>query len=174
MCSAVGTLLTADWGIVLGRRCRRGRRAGRRLGQAAVGDDALNRIGQQRHFAVVPEDGYILGGAGWLEAGQARMGGPSWADPEAYVANSPVYRADRIRTPVLIVHGDLDPVSAETMFANLYQLGREAGLLTFWGEGHVLMSPANIRELHERLLAWLDRYMAASGEPSLPVADPDL
>lgn len=133
---------------------------------------AANRA--TRHFAVVPEDGYILGGAGWLEAGQARMGGPSWADPEAYVANSPVYRADRIRTPVLIVHGDLDPVSAETMFANLYQLGREAGLLTFWGEGHVLMSPANIRELHERLLAWLDRYMAASGEPSLPVADPDL
>ncbi|MFC5345534.1 alpha/beta hydrolase family protein [Brevundimonas staleyi] len=112
-----------------------------------------------RHFAAVPEDGYLLGRAGWLEGGQGRMGGPAWSDPAAYVANSPLYLVDRIRTPIMLIEGELDPVGADPMFAGLYQRGVEAAYLHFWGEEHILASPANIRALHDHVLAWLDRHL---------------
>jgi dipeptidyl aminopeptidase/acylaminoacyl peptidase len=124
-----------------------------------------------RHFAAVPEDGYLLGRAGWLEGGQGRMGGPAWSDPAAYVANSPLYRVDRIRTPIMLIEGELDPAGADPMFASLYQRGVEAAYLHFWGEEHILASPANIRALHEHVLAWLDRHLAAEARASDGEAD---
>ena len=45
----------------------------------------------------------------WSEKGQGRMGQPPWSDLRRYLDNSPYYRADRIRTPLLIIHGREDP-----------------------------------------------------------------
>lgn len=112
------------------------------------------------HAAANPADGiWINGAAGWLETGQGGLGKLPWADPAAYVAASPLYSADRIRTPVLIIQGDQDPVSAEAMFGALYRLNRDAALLTYWGEGHNLASPANIVDLHRRVIQFLDDHM---------------
>jgi dipeptidyl aminopeptidase/acylaminoacyl peptidase len=97
--------------------------------------------------------------AGWAESGQGAIGASLPARPEAYVENSPIYLADRIRTPVLLIEGDLDPAGGDVLFGALYRLGREADLVTYAGEGHVFVSPANLRDLHARILAWLDRYL---------------
>lgn len=130
------------------------------VASAALADLATS-LKDTRHAAVRPQDGvWIIGSAGWLETGQGGLGAPPWVNPSAYVAGSPIYHADRLEAPVLLIHGDLDPVSAETMFGALYRLNREAGLLTYWGEGHNLASPANIVDLHRRVLQFLDERLA--------------
>ncbi len=95
----------------------------------------------------------------WAETGQGRMGVPPWVDPARYVANSPVYRAGKIDTPMLIAAADKDvsPLEqAEQMFSALARQGKDAELLTYWGEGHVLGSPGNIRDFYRRIFDWLD------------------
>lgn len=113
-----------------------------------------------------PEYGLsIMNWAGWSETGQAGLGGPPWRWPERYVANSPVYHADRIHTPMLIIGGDRDitPIQqAEELFSALYRQGKDADLLTYWAEGHVISSPDNVRELYTRIFAWLDEHLATS------------
>lgn len=110
-------------------------------------------------------------GVGWFETGQGEMGVPPWQDPIAYVRASPAYALDRIRTPLLLIGGDQDFVSvesAERTFLALARLGRDVTLLRYWGEGHDLASPANIRDYYRRLFAFLDRSLATAGAPEAP------
>lgn len=115
---------------------------------------------------------YAASAHGWLETGQGRMGAPPWADPEAYLRASPFYNTDAIRTPLMLVWADLDPHAAEILFSALWRLDRTAALVTYFGEGHALTSPANVRDLHARTLDWFDRHMAPRAEPVGPPADP--
>lgn len=119
--------------------------------------------------AVAPELGLsIRSTAGLVETGQFGLGGPPWSSPQAYVANSPLFAADRIQAPVLLVTADRDyvaPGQAEEMFSALYRQGKDAVLLTYRGEGHVLASPGNIRDYYAMIWAWLDRVMATVKAP---------
>lgn len=111
---------------------------------------------------VVPLDLGLSYGAMWLEGGQGRMGSAPWQDPERYIRNSPLFHADKIETPVLMIHGDSDLVNVsetEQMFNALHRQGKEAQFLRYWGEGHQLRSPANIKDMWERIFVWLDRYL---------------
>ena len=45
------------------------------------------------------------------------------------------------------------------------------GLLTYWGEGHNLASPANIVDLHRRVIDWLGERLAPR-EAFAPAANP--
>ena len=115
---------------------------------------------------VAPEDGLSINATtGWVERGQARLGGTPGADPQTYVRNSPIFAADRIRTPMLLLQGDKDvaPLSqAEEMFSSLYRQNKDAVLVTYWGEGHVVTSPANVRDLYARIFAWFDEHLEAT------------
>ena len=98
----------------------------------------------------------------WHEAGQGRMGAPPWQMPQRYLRNSPFLLADRIATPLLLIQGDMDYVplgESEQMFMALYRLGRNVTLLRYWGESHVLASPANIRDQYGRIFGWLSRTL---------------
>ena len=96
--------------------------------------------------------------AGWAEASQGAMGGPPWTDPDRYVRNSPLFQADHIRTPILIMHGDRDMGlgQAESLFTALWRQNKDVRFLTWWGEGHTLESAANIREMYRQILLWLE------------------
>lgn len=97
-----------------------------------------------------------------LESGQDRMGGPPSQDLERYLRNSPITQAGRVTTPVLIVQGDLDYVpiqQGEEFFTALYRQNKPADFVRYWGEGHVLESPANIEDVWKRIFAWLERYL---------------
>lgn len=124
--------------------------------------DLFSAWGQVRGNGVRtrPEDGFAFNSAsGYLETGQMRVGVPPWAAPERYIRNSPLLRADKITAPVLLAYGDQDLYSftqGEEMFSALYRQGKDAKLLTFWGEGHVVLAPGNIRRLYAEGLAWLD------------------
>lgn len=102
-------------------------------------------------------------GAWWSEASQGRMGMHPWHDPMRYLRNSPFFALDRIETPLLIVHSDLDfiPIAhAEQMFAGLYRLGKTSRFVRYFGERHVVQSPPNVRDLWRQMYRWLDKYLA--------------
>ncbi len=102
----------------------------------------------------------------WSEKGQGRMGQPPWSDLRRYIDNSPYCRADRIHTPILLIHGREDagcPVSeAEKMFVALKRLGRAAQLAVYEGQGHVVseweVKPAV--DAADRALDFLKRHLA--------------
>jgi dipeptidyl aminopeptidase/acylaminoacyl peptidase len=91
------------------------------------------------------------------------LGGPPWADMARYVRNSPLTYLDRVTTPLLIVHGDMDgaPIQqGEQAFVGLYRLGKRARFVRYWGEGHVIGSAANVRHLWAQIFEWLDTNLA--------------
>ncbi len=95
------------------------------------------------------------------ETSQQRMGNPPWKDWGRYLRNSPIFYADRVETPLLIVHGDMDvfPIQqAEEFFTALFRQNKRARFIRYWGEGHVLSSPANIRDVWTQIYAWLDEF----------------
>lgn len=117
--------------------------------------------------------------AGAAEQGQAKLAGPPWTDPIAYAVASPMLGAPCIRAPVLLITADRDYVPAtqsEAMFAALHRLGKRARLITYWGEGHGMTSPANLRDLHGQIFRWLDETLgeteASRPQTTLPGSDP--
>jgi dipeptidyl aminopeptidase/acylaminoacyl peptidase len=105
-----------------------------------------------------------------LESTQIHLGAPPWKDLGRYLRNSPITYVDRVRTPVLIVQGDMDYVpmqQGEEFFTSLYRQGKRARFVRYWGEGHVLQSPANIRDMWSRIFAWLEEFSPHhNGNPS--------
>lgn len=74
------------------------------------------------------------------EKAQSRIGGSLWEYPERYIANSPVFFADRINTPLLIEHGDEDEAVPFQQGVELYmamrRLGKVCYFLQYRGEPH--------------------------------------
>jgi dipeptidyl aminopeptidase/acylaminoacyl peptidase len=103
-------------------------------------------------------------GIGWTgENVQQRPGVQTpWSDLGLYMRNSPIFYAERINTPLLIVHSDQDdnvPMSnSEEMFSAMVQLKKRASYVRYWGEGHAIESPANQSDLWQRRLAWFDEF----------------
>lgn len=86
-------------------------------------------------------------------------------DPEIYYRNSPVFLAPDIDAPVLLMHSDLDSFDMaqfDEMFGALKRAGKDARYVRYWGEGHGPSSPANIRDMWARMLAFLDEYGAGA------------
>ena len=93
------------------------------------------------------------------ERGQLRMRVPPWQDPERYRQNSPIFSIENIQDPLLLIHGDLDYVpiaQSEAMFTSMARAKKPVQLLRYWGEGHTISSPANIRDAWGHVFRWLE------------------
>ena len=111
--------------------------------------------------------------AGWAEQSQGAMGGPPWSDPDRYVRNSPLFNADRIRSPILIMHGDRDMglSQAEALYSALWRQNKDVRFVTWWGEGHTVESAANLREMYRQILTWLQETTGPD-QPAPPTSAP--
>ena len=106
-----------------------------------------------------PQDNLFM--AALMESAQTGMGNPPWKDLGRYLRNSPIFTVDRVKTPLLIIQGDLDYVAVqqgEEFFVSLYRQAKRARFVRYWGEGHVLESPANIRDMWRQIYEWLDEF----------------
>lgn len=86
--------------------------------------------------------------------------GPPSADPEPYIRRSPVFAADRIQAPLMLLHCEYSSVpmtQSEEMFTTLCRLGKEVEFVRYWGDDNGFLSPANIRDAWARIFGWLNR-----------------
>jgi dipeptidyl aminopeptidase/acylaminoacyl peptidase len=94
------------------------------------------------------------------------IGAHAWEQPEAYRQISPLTYADRITTPLLVIHSENDlrcPISqAEQLFTMLRSLEREVEFVRFPAESHELSrsgSPTHRVMRFEIILEWLGRHL---------------
>lgn len=89
------------------------------------------------------------------------------ADRQALDRESPVMMADRIRVPVLLVHGGRDKTAvvehAEKMRAALTQVGRPPEWMLAPAEGHGFYTTKNRTEFYQRLEAFLAKHLDNGG-----------
>jgi dipeptidyl aminopeptidase/acylaminoacyl peptidase len=119
--------------------------------------------GDSRHGdTFAPEPGQVLRML-QFEKGLMGLAGPPWIERQRYDANSPLLRADKIQTPLMLVHGELDDIpiqQAEELFTALHRQDKRAVLVRYAGEGHTISARANVLDLWTRLEAWLAETMA--------------
>jgi len=118
--------------------------------------------GQYRHGdAGPPQKGQVLRML-QMEKGLFGLGGPPWEQSDAYRAGSPLLGADKVQTPLMLVHGDLDfiPIQqAEEFFTALYRQDKRAVLLRYEGEWHTIANRVNVLDLWRRIGQWLSETM---------------
>ncbi|MFE3520941.1 prolyl oligopeptidase family serine peptidase [Streptomyces sp. NPDC059161] len=92
-----------------------------------------------------------------------RIFGDPLTRPERHEENSPSFAADRIRTPMLVVHGAKDyrvPVGqGMALFQELQRREVPAKFLYFPDEGHWILTPAHARLWYSALLNFLDHHV---------------
>jgi dipeptidyl aminopeptidase/acylaminoacyl peptidase len=94
----------------------------------------------------------------------ASPGSFPWSDRDIYVDRSPLYNADKINTPLLILHGGSDsnvpPIESEQMFKALKLLNKDVYYAEFAGEEHGIATKfKNYIEHREMMLEWFDKYL---------------
>ena len=101
------------------------------------------------------------------ECGQSRIGRNLWEAPELYVANSPLFKADRVNTPLLIMHNDEDGAvpwyQGIEYFMALRRLGKPVWRLQYNGEAHNIRARKNRKDITHRLQEFFDHYL--KGDP---------
>jgi dipeptidyl aminopeptidase/acylaminoacyl peptidase len=96
--------------------------------------------------------------------------GRPWEVPERYFANSPLYMMKGVTIPTMFVVGDgaeyggSNASPYEYMYTALKQQGIETQMLVYKKEGHVVFKPANVRDLTNRIVKWVDDHLAGRGE----------
>ena len=93
---------------------------------------------------------------------EQEMGDP-YVDGSRFEEHSPHAAVGEIKTPMLVIHGELDarvPISeALRLWTDLHRHGVEAKFLYYPDENHWVLKPQNSRVWYETVLAFLDRYV---------------
>jgi dipeptidyl aminopeptidase/acylaminoacyl peptidase len=102
------------------------------------------------------------GATDWGTTMEAEFGDP-YRDPGPWDAASPDAHVGNIRTPMLVIHGELDhrvPISEGLrLWTDLARHGVDAKFLYFPDENHWILKPANARLWYETVLAYLDHHV---------------
>lgn len=103
------------------------------------------------------------------ERSQSRIGGSLWDYPLRYLDNSPIFRADRVQTPLLMIHNDEDDAvpwyQGIEYFLALRRLGKEAYMFSYNGEKHGLRKRINQKDYTRRLQEFFDHFLKGAPAP---------
>ena len=103
------------------------------------------------------------------ERSQSRIGASLWEDQRRYIENSPIFWADKINTPVLILHNDEDTAvpwyQGIEFFVALRRLGKPAWMLNYNGEPHGLRKYQNQKDWAVRMQQFFDHYLKGAPAP---------
>ncbi len=103
------------------------------------------------------------------ERSQSRIGGTLWEARPRYIHNSPVFFADKIHTPLLMLHNDEDGAvpwyQGIEMFVAMRRLGKPAFMLNYNGEPHGLTRRANQEDWAIRMQQFFDHYLMGAPAP---------
>lgn len=97
------------------------------------------------------------------EKTQSRIGATLWQRPDLYIKNSPLFAADKVTTPLLLMHNDADGsvpwYQGIEFFTALKRLDKKVWMLQYNGEDHNLVERKNRKDLSVRLSQFFDYYL---------------
>jgi len=103
------------------------------------------------------------------ETSQNRVGSTLWQNPELFISGSSIFRADKVTTPVLIMHNKEDdgvPWSQGLeWYMALRRLGKKVWMLQYDGEKHGLRGELNQKDYTKRLDQFFDHYLKGNAPP---------
>jgi dipeptidyl aminopeptidase/acylaminoacyl peptidase len=103
------------------------------------------------------------------ERTQSRIGGSIWQYPTRFIENSPIFWADRVQTPVLILQNDGDDAvpwyQGLEYFLALRRLGKEVYLFNYNGQPHGLRSRPDQKDYTIRMQQYFDHYLKGAPAP---------
>ncbi|MBD1392162.1 S9 family peptidase [Mucilaginibacter glaciei] len=88
-----------------------------------------------------------------------------WDDPKLYYDMSPFSFADKIKTPILLIHGEADdnpgtfPINSERLFAALKGLGGTVRFVYLPYEAHGYRGRENLLHKLWEINTWMDKYV---------------
>ncbi len=104
------------------------------------------------------------------EKSQTRIGGTLWNKRDLYIKNSPLFFADKVTTPLLLMHNDKDGAvpwyQSIEYFTALKRLGKKVWLLQYNDEDHNLVERRNRKDLSKRLAQFFDYYLKNKPQPT--------
>lgn len=103
------------------------------------------------------------------ERTQSRIGVPMSDSLQLYIENSPVFFADKVNTPLLIMHNDNDGAvpwyQGIEYFMTLRRMGKPVWMLQYNKEAHNLTQRRNAKDLSIRLQQFFDHYLKGAPAP---------
>lgn len=103
------------------------------------------------------------------EKTQSRIGGTPWNSTLRYLENSPVFFADKVKTPVLLMHNDKDGAvpwwQSIEFFTALRRLDKPAWLCVYNEEDHNLIQRKNRKDWSMRMQQFFDHYLKGAPMP---------
>lgn len=103
------------------------------------------------------------------ERTQSRIGGSLWEATSEYLHNSPVFYADKIETPLLMMHNDEDGAvpwyQGIEMFVAMRRLQKPVWMLNYNGEAHGLRKEPNRKDWAVRMQQFFDHYLKDAPAP---------
>ena len=86
-----------------------------------------------------------------------------WSHRHLYVDQSPLFNADKIHTPLLLLHGNADTnvplIESLQMFTALKLLGREVALVEVTGENHHILDYTKREKWLATQMAWFAKWL---------------
>jgi len=104
----------------------------------------------------------------FYESSQSRIGHSLWQRPDLYIKNSPVYHADQVTTPILIMHNKNDQqvpwVEGLEWFNALRRNGKQAWWLQYKNGGHGV-NGHDATDYTMRMTQFFDHFLKDEPEP---------
>jgi dipeptidyl aminopeptidase/acylaminoacyl peptidase len=100
---------------------------------------------------------------GYAYSAEASAESFPWNNRELYVDQSPLFSADKINTPLLLLHGTADtnvPVGESIqLYVALKLLGKQAELIEIEGEDHHILTYSKRIAWSDTKMAWFDKWL---------------
>ena len=162
-----------------------------KLGEMGVGDTNRVAVGGHSYGAFMTAN--LLAHTNLFKAGIARSGAYNrtltpfgfqnedrtyWQAPDLYNAMSPFSHADKIKTPILLIHGDLDnntgtyPIQSERMFNAIKGHGGTVKYISLPYESHGYAGRENIMHMLSEQFDWLEKYVKNAGKENEKKTEP--
>lgn len=103
------------------------------------------------------------------EKTQSRIGGTLWEYPLRFIENSPIFAADKVQTPILMLHNDADDAvpwyQGIEYYLALRRLGKEVYMFSYNGEPHHLDRRPNQKDFTIRMQQYFDYELKGAPKP---------
>jgi dipeptidyl aminopeptidase/acylaminoacyl peptidase len=103
------------------------------------------------------------------EHSQSRIGGTLWEKPMLFIENSPIFFADKIQTPMLLLANDNDGAvpwyQGIEMYMALRRLEKPVWMLNYNGEPHWPVKRENRMDFQVRMKGFFDHYLKGAPIP---------